>query len=57
MVHLAIEQTDRYRGFAFLIFRFFALRREVRALRQWLETGTSKRVRVGFEHPFLRCSA
>ncbi|MEK1932372.1 MAG: hypothetical protein AAAC47_21865 [Pararhizobium sp.] len=57
MVHLAIEQTDRYRGFAFLIFRFFALRREVRALRQWLETGTSKPVRVGFEHPFLRCSA
>ena len=25
-MHLTVEQTDRYRGIAFLIFRFFALR-------------------------------
>ncbi len=54
MVHLTIEQTDRYRGFAFLIFRFFALRREVKALHQWLETGQSKPLRVGFEHPLVQ---
>jgi len=56
VVHLTIEQTDRYRGFAFLIFRFFALRREVKALHQWLETGTSKPVRAGFEHPLVQCA-
>ncbi|WP_438748907.1 hypothetical protein [Pararhizobium sp. O133] len=54
-VELTIEQTDRYRGFAFLIFRFFALRREVSALRQWLATGESKPVRAGFEHPAVQC--
>jgi Zn-dependent protease len=55
MVHLTIEQTDRYRGLAFLIFRFFALRREVKALQQWLETGQSKPARVVFEHPLVQC--
>ena len=54
-VHLTIEQTDRYRGLAFLIFRFFALRREIRALQQWLETGQSKPARVAFEHPLVQC--
>jgi Zn-dependent protease len=54
-VHLTIEQTDRYRGFAFLIFRFFALRREVKALRQWLDTGQSKPARATFEHPLVQC--
>ncbi|WP_455271889.1 hypothetical protein [Rhizobium herbae] len=55
VVHLTIEQTDRYRGVAFLIFRFFALRREVKALQQWLETGQSKPARVAFEHPLVQC--
>ena len=54
-VHLTIEQTDRYRGLAFLIFRFFALRREIKALRQWLETGQSKPARAVFEHPLVQC--
>ncbi|MCV9997288.1 hypothetical protein OE766_03400 [Pararhizobium sp. YC-54] len=54
VVHLTIEQTDRYRGLAFLIFRFFALRREVNALQQWLKTGQSKPVRVPFEHPLVQ---
>lgn len=36
---LIVEQTDRYRGLAFLVFRFFALRRELNALQGWLETG------------------
>lgn len=36
---LIVEQTDRYRGLAFLVFRFFALRRELDALQGWLETG------------------
>ncbi len=55
LVHLTIEQTDRYRGLAFLIFRFFALRREVRALQQWLETGESIPARAVFEHPLVQC--
>lgn len=55
MVHLTIEQTDRYRGVAFMFFRFFVLRREVKALHQWLETGASKPVRLGFEHPLVQC--
>jgi Zn-dependent protease len=36
---LIVEQTDRYRGLAFLVFRFFALRRELNALQGWLATG------------------
>jgi Zn-dependent protease len=55
IVHLTIEQTDRYRGLAFLIFRFFALRREVKALKPWLETGQSMPARVVFEHPLVQC--
>ncbi len=54
-VELTVAQTDRYRGFAFLIFRFFALRREVKALRQWLQTGESQPERAGFEHPAVQC--
>jgi Zn-dependent protease len=53
-VHLTIEQTDRYRGFAFLIFRYFSLRREMKALHQWLETGESKPEPAGFEHPAVQ---
>lgn len=53
-IHLTIEQTDRYRGLAFLIFRFFALRREVKALQQWLESGQSRPPRVVFEHPLVQ---
>ena len=47
---LVVEQTDRYRGLAFLIFRFFALRRELNALTGWLETGRIEQ-RGLFEQP------
>ncbi len=38
---LEVEQTDRYRGLAFLMFRYFVLRREMKALDGWLKTGES----------------
>jgi len=47
---LVIEQTDRYRGLAFYVFRFFALRREVDALESWLKTGKVKQTGQ-FESP------
>ena len=47
---LTVEQTDRYKGFAFLFFRHFALRRELKALESWLSTGKSRPGGV-FEHP------
>jgi Zn-dependent protease len=47
---LVVEQTDRYRGLAFLAFRFFALRRELNALSGWLETGKVEQ-RGLFEQP------
>lgn len=36
---LTVEQTDRYRGVAFLLFRYIQLRREMKALDQWLAMG------------------
>ncbi|MCX7305082.1 MAG: site-2 protease family protein [Hyphomicrobiales bacterium] len=47
---VTLARTDRYRGGAFLLFRYFALRRELRKLKIWAETG---RYRAGgiFEHP------
>ncbi len=36
---LTVEQTDRYRGIAFLLFRYIQLRREMKALDHWLTTG------------------
>nr|WP_254007673.1 hypothetical protein [Rhizobium sp. L1K21] len=50
-----IERSDRYRGFAFLIFRYFSLRREMNALSAWLNDG---RVKTGgiFEHPLTQFS-
>jgi Zn-dependent protease len=47
---LIVEQTDRYRGFAFLIFRFFMMRRELLELEGWLRTGIARRNGL-FEHP------
>ncbi|WP_434723250.1 site-2 protease family protein [Mesorhizobium sp. RIZ17] len=45
-----LTQTDRYRGVAFLIFRFFAMRRELRKLDVWAATGTYRKG-GWFEHP------
>jgi Zn-dependent protease len=49
-VDVQITRTDRYRGAAFLIFRYFALRRQAAKLKVWAETG---RYRAGglYEHP------
>lgn len=47
---LTVELTDRYRGLAFLIFRFFALRRELNALSNWLQTGKVEQTGL-FEQP------
>ncbi|MDX8481352.1 site-2 protease family protein [Mesorhizobium sp. VK24D] len=47
---VTLTQTDRYRGVAFLIFRYFAMRRELAKLQVWARTG---KYRKGgwFEHP------
>jgi Zn-dependent protease len=50
---LEIEQTDRYRGIAFLLFRHVALRREMAALEGWLKTGQSQ-PQGYFEHPAVQ---
>lgn len=48
-----LARTDRYRGLAFLIFRYFVTRRELMRLKQWAETGTVNR-RFLFEHPLTQ---
>lgn len=47
---VTLSQTDRYRGVAFLVFRYFAMRRELGKLQHWARTG---QYRKGgwFEHP------
>ncbi|MCI5073757.1 site-2 protease family protein [Oricola sp.] len=40
--HAEITETDRYHGAAFLLFRFFALRRSAGKLKRWAETGVYK---------------
>lgn len=50
---MTVETTDRYRGAAFLIFRYFMMRREIRALEGWLETGQSLRNGI-FEYPSVQ---
>jgi Zn-dependent protease len=50
---LIIEQTDRYRGVAFLLFRFFMIRREMLQLDNWLRNGTSTGAGM-FEHPLTQ---
>jgi Zn-dependent protease len=47
---VTLTQTDRYRGVAFLVFRFFAMRRELRKLDVWAATGTYRKG-GWFEHP------
>ncbi|MXN52158.1 hypothetical protein GR158_13620 [Shinella sp. AETb1-6] len=47
---MTVEQTDRYRGVAFLLFRYVQLRREMKALDQWLATGQGE-VRGVLERP------
>lgn len=47
---VTLERTDRYRGAAFLVFRYFAMRREMNKLKAWAETGRFRKGGV-FEHP------
>jgi Zn-dependent protease len=47
---LMVEQTDRYRGLAFIVFRYFMLRREMDQVGVWLRTGQASRSGL-FEHP------
>jgi len=47
---LIVEQTDRYRGFALLVFRFFMIRREMNQLDSCLRTGHAARGGL-FERP------
>jgi len=48
-----MAQTDRYRGAAFLVFRYFAMRRELDKLSRWLRTGQYRRGGI-FEHPLTQ---
>jgi len=50
---VTLTRTDRYRGLAFLIFRYFVTRRELLRLKQWAETGTVNR-RFLFERPLTQ---
>ncbi|BCG93936.1 site-2 protease family protein [Mesorhizobium sp. 131-2-1] len=47
---VSLSQTDRYRGVAFLIFRYFAMRRELGKLQRWATTGEYRKG-GWFEHP------
>lgn len=47
---VSLGQTDRYRGVAFLIFRYFAMRRELGKLQRWARTGEYRKG-GWFEHP------
>jgi len=50
---LIVEQTDRYRGLAMFLFRFFMIRRELNQLDCCLRTGTASRGGL-FEHPLTQ---
>ena len=49
-VEVTLTRTDRYRGLAFLMFRYFALRRQLGKLATWAETGKYRPGGI-FEHP------
>lgn len=49
-VTVTLCRTDRYRGFAFMIFRYFAARRELARLEEWVRTGACRKGGM-FEHP------
>jgi hypothetical protein len=51
---VTLTRTDRYRGLAFFIFRYFATRRELTRLKEWGETGATTR-RFLLERPLAAC--
>lgn len=48
---VTIEQSDSYRGLAFLVYRYFALRRRVSRLEEWAVSGAISKKTLLFEHP------
>ncbi len=50
---MVLERTDNYRGLAFYIFRYFSLRRETKALGNWLN-GRSVSLGGVFERPSMQ---
>ena len=50
---ITISQTDRYRGLAFMLFRYFRLRRELDQLAGWAHSGRFESKAV-FEHPMTQ---
>ncbi len=50
---IVIEQTDRYRGLAGYLYRYFTLRREISALEDFLE-GRKPVAHKRFEHPLIQ---
>ncbi|MEM0900357.1 MAG: site-2 protease family protein [Pseudomonadota bacterium] len=52
---IKINETDRYRGIAFLVFRWFARRRSLRKLKLWLKTGEYRPGGV-FENPYVQAT-
>lgn len=50
---VTVSETDRYRGFAFLGFRYFKIRRQLLGLKIWGETGRYESIGV-FERPITQ---
>jgi Zn-dependent protease len=50
---VTVSETDRYRGFAFLCFRYFKIRRQLLGLKIWGETGRYKSIGL-FERPITQ---
>lgn len=53
---LVVEVTDSYRGLAMFLFRYFAVRRELAQLDQWVRTGRPKTGGI-FEHPLTQIAS
>lgn len=50
---VTVSETDRYRGFAFLGFRYFKIRRQLMSLKIWAESGKYRDIGM-FERPFTQ---
>ena len=50
---VTVSETDRYRGFAFLGFRYFKIRRQLMGLKIWAESGKYRDIGM-FERPFTQ---
>lgn len=50
---VTLGRTDRYRGVAFMVFRYFAARRQLAKLDKWVKTGRYRKGGI-FEHPLTQ---